>query len=194
MRILLTAYGPFLGVPENITEKIADYIQKNWNNADIELVVLKIPVEWHAAGESIAQAFKQSQFDVVVSMGHAEGYSTITIESRYFNVAEGEDNRGDKLGNVVISADAPPFYDTNIDVGRLAQDLSKNGIPVTIHSGKNGMTYLCNFAGFTIMRHVQNTNLKKPLFVFLHIPPDIVHFSTLVQGVKIVIDFLMSSA
>lgn len=194
MRILLTAYGPFQGVPENITERIADKIQAEWGSAEHELIILKLPVEWYAAREALVQAIKLSNPDVMISMGHAEGYSAITIETRYFNVAEGEDNRSDKLENGVISADAPPFYDTNIDADRLAQDLSKNGISVTIHSGKDGMTYLCNFTGFIAMHCVRNNGPKKPLFIFLHIPPDTMPFFTLVQGVKVVVNFILSCA
>lgn len=192
MRILLTAYGPFKKVPENITEKIADAITVRWNHTDDELIILKIPVEWRKTDHCLKQALEQLNPDVVISMGHAEKYSAITVETRYFNIAEGEDNQGITCKQGMIDFSAPAHYDTNINALQLASRLVEKNIPAVLHADKNGMTYLCNFAGYTVMHHIRSKKLQKPLFVFLHLPPTL-PFLTLVQGVEEIIDFLAHS-
>lgn len=193
MRILLTTYEPFRSIKENITERTADEIQKNWDYANGELVVLKLPVEWQSAEARLTQALEKLHPDVVVSLGHAETYPAITVETRYFNVAKGEDNRGETRDGEVISFGAKAFYDTNVNTERLAQHLSENNIPAVFHAGKEGMTYLCNFTGYIVMRYATSGHQKeKPLFIFLHLPPKAMPFSILVLGVTKVIDFLAS--
>ena len=194
MRILLTAYGPFGRIKENITERVADEIQKNWNRESGELTVLKLPVLWASAEALLVQALKESAPDLVVSMGHAEGYPAITIETRYFNIAGGEDNRSETRKGGVIDHAGEDSYDTNIDAEGLALYLGENDVAAVLHSGKEGMNYLCNFAGYIVMRHIRSAGRKKPLFIFLHLPPDVFPFSTLVRGVTEVINFLALKA
>lgn len=194
MRILLTAYGPFHDIEENITERIAYEIQKNWDNANGELVVLKLPVEWAGAEALLLRTLQELRPDVVVSLGHAETYPAITVETRYFNVAKGEDNRGETRDGEMIRFGAKAFYDTNIDADRLAQYLLKNNIPAVLHAGKEGMTYLCNFTGYIVMREAESHKKEKPLFIFLHLPPKAIPFSDLVRGATTVIEYLTAKA
>ncbi|MDO8520498.1 MAG: hypothetical protein Q7S52_00065 [bacterium] len=194
MRILLTTYGPFRDVKENITEKVADGIQKGWDHKRGELVVLNLPVEWRDAEILLTHALEELKPDVAVSMGHAEKYPAITIETRYFNIAEGADNQGEKCRGGVIVPDGADFYDTNCDITMLASFLEKNNVPAVLHTGKEGMTYLCNFAGHVVMQHIRSHQQQKPLFIFLHLPPDAIPFDELVRGVTKVLDFLTENS
>ncbi|OGZ05563.1 MAG: hypothetical protein A3C93_05275 [Candidatus Lloydbacteria bacterium RIFCSPHIGHO2_02_FULL_54_17] len=194
MRILLTAYEPFGSVTENITERVADKIQMGWKSTEDELVVLKLPVLWSRAETLLTRALDRLNPDVVVSMGHAEGYPAITVETRYFNIAEGADNQGKVREGGVIRRGGEDFYDTNVDADGLAKFLTHKKVPVVVHGGKEGMTYLCNFAGYVVMRHIRETGREKPLFIFLHLPPDALPFLRLVRGVTKVTEFLVAEA
>jgi pyrrolidone-carboxylate peptidase len=192
MRILLTAYGPFRDVTENITEVVVDMIEKNWDPKSGELAVLKLPVEWEQAETLLLDALTTLKPDLMVSLGHAQTYPAITVETRYFNTAEGEDNRGEMRAGGVIYRGEKEFYDTNINTDNLMHHLEEHHVPAVLHSGKEGMTYLCNFAGYVVMRHIARNGGTKPHFIFLHLPPNILPQSELVQGVTKTIEFLLS--
>ena len=192
MRILLTAYGPFRDIKENIGGRVLDEIQKNWDDSTGALTTLKLPVEWQSAEAALTRTLTEFKPDVVVSLGHAEKYPAITVETRYFNIAEGEDNRGETRDGEVISLGAKAFYNTNVNINELARHLTENNIQAVLHSGKEGMSYLCNFTGYLVMRHASSRRKKKLLFLFLHLPPNIMPFPTLVKGVREVINFLVS--
>lgn len=194
MRILLTAYGPFGGVKENITERVADKILTTWDTGENELTALKLSVEWNDAMTRLNRALERINPDVLVSMGHAEGYSAVTIETRYFNIAEGADNKGKMREGGVIRRGGEDFYDANIDTKNLARYLAQRNIPVNFHAGKEGMTYLCNFAGYVVMQHLHARRKKLPLFVFLHLPPDQLPFLRLVRAVVATAEALLMQA
>ena len=190
MRILLTAYGPFREVKENITERVSDEIKKSWHQDD-ELFVLTLPVEWRGAERALTHALEALAPDVMVSLGHAEGASVMTVEARYFNIAEGEDHCGETREGSVVDPEGNEFYDTNIDSAALLAHLAQNDIPAVVHRGVEGMSYLCNFAGYFVMRHNQDHHTQKPLFIFLHLPPR-TPLPVLVNGVAESLKFLIT--
>lgn len=194
MHILLTAYGSFPGVPENITGKVADAIQAGWNRAENELSILRLPVEWHRVKQLLKQALEQLNPDVAISLGHAEKYSSITVETRYFNIAEGKDNKGEMHTHGLVELSGPSYYDTNVAIAQLAAHLANKKVPAVFCADGSAVLYLCNFAGYVIMHCIKNKKIQKPLFIFLHLPPHTLPFPTLVRGVKEVINFFISPA
>lgn len=192
MRVLLTSYGPFRKVTENITEQISKALSLEWNEKEVQLTCCPLPVEWHAARQIIEHTLTLNEFDAIVAMGHAEGYSAITIEKSYYNLAEGEDNTKAKMQDGMIISGAPLMYQTNVNTEKLRDFLKKQKIPTEIHDGKEGMTYLCNFVAYNTMHYIQGGNNKKTPFIFLHIPPNAMSFPTLVLGVRETIRFLVS--
>jgi pyrrolidone-carboxylate peptidase len=191
MRILLTAYGPFRNVPVNITTKVSTDIAQGWQSDEHELFALRMPVEWRAAERMLEETLHTHSPDIVVSLGHAANYEFLTIEKSYYNIAKGEDAQGFLREGGLIKHDGPPTYTANIDADKLYAHLCAKNIPALIHDGTEGMSYLCNFAGYVAMHYTQHTQGAKPSFVFLHLPPDALPYPTLVLGVKETLLFLI---
>jgi pyrrolidone-carboxylate peptidase len=191
MRILLTSYGPFRNVPVNITDRISVDIEKEWQSDEHELLMLHMPVEWGAVEQMLEETLEHYAPDIVVSLGHATSYTCLTIEKSYYNIAEGEDARGLLREGRLVSHDGPPIYSSNIDTEKLCAHLCAKNIPSIVHDGKEGMSYLCNFAGYIVMHHLVSKQRTKPSFVFLHLPPEALPYSTLVLGVKETLFFLI---
>ena len=185
MRILLTAYGPFGDVKENVTEEIANVILDDWNTDDGELKTLHLPVVWEKARAMLVGAIDDFAPDVIVSLGHAAGYPEPTIETRYFNTAIGADASGAHHLESVIDQGGPDSIDTNIDATKLLQHLKSKALPARVHQGVEGMNYLCNFAGYVTMGHLKKTGKTTP-FIFIHLPPASVQIplATLVRVVR----------
>lgn len=190
MHILLSTFGPFRDVKENITEKIAESIARNWPHKGDRLTVLNLPVKWSQAQALLEEALGHTQPDVTLSMGHAESYSAITAEARYFNVAVGEDHAGNLRANAQIKKEGPETYEPNIDANALVAHLTARNLPAQFHAGVEGMNYLCNFAAYIAMHHITKHGLPTK-FIFLHIPPPgEISYETLVQGLEETIIFL----
>jgi pyroglutamyl-peptidase len=194
MRILLTAYGPFRGVPVNITDQVSTDIKKEWRSDKHELLVLNMPVEWGAVERMLEETLKTYAPDIIVSLGHAASYTHFAIEKSYYNRAEGTDTRGKERMDGLIKRDGPPAYVTNIDTDKLGAHLRSKNIPAIVHDGSEGMSYLCNFAGYIVMHYLTSKKLTKPAFIFLHLPPEALPYSTLVLGVKETVLFLRKEA
>lgn len=191
MRILLTAYGPFRNVPVNITDRVSSDVEKEWQSDEHELLVIHMPVEWGAVERMLEETLETYAPDITISLGHATSYACFTIEKSYYNIAQGEDARGFLREGGLIKRDSPPTYTTNIDTDKLWAHLCAKNIPTVVHDGKEGMSYLCNFAGYIVMHHLMSKQRTKPSFVFLHLPPDALPYSTLVLGVKEALFFLI---
>lgn len=191
MRILLTAYGPFRGVPINITDRVSADIEKELRGDAHELLVLRMPVEWGAVERMLGETLESYDPNIVVSLGHASSYTHFTIEKSYYNIADGEDVRGSLRADALIKRDGPPIYTANIDTEKLCAHLHAKNIPAVIHDGSDGMSYLCNFAGYTAMHHLMSSQQTKPSFIFLHLPPDALPYPTLVSGVMETLLFLI---
>jgi pyrrolidone-carboxylate peptidase len=129
--------------------------------------------------------------DIVVSLGHATNSTHLTIEKSYYNSAHGEDAKGFLREGSLVKQDGSPTYTVNIDTEKLCAYLRQKNIPAIVHDGKEGMSYLCNFAGYIVMHHLTSKQQTKPAFVFLHLPPDALPYPDLVLGVKETLLFLI---
>jgi pyroglutamyl-peptidase len=169
IKILLTGYGPFGKIKENITESIVKDIKNNWKYGH-ELKTLVMRVEWDYAEQMLMDELASFGPDLVISMGHAKNYPKLTLETRYYNCAIGEDESGKIREGGIIIADGSDIYDTNIGIKELCNYLDRFGIELGVHGGPEGMGYLCNFAGY-LSAHFSNTITSgKMKHLFLHIP------------------------
>src|SRR4051812_4589280 len=94
MKILLTTYGPFRDIDDNITRRIGIDLSKKPQPEGVELRVLTMEVDWHGVEAMLEQTMNEYMPNVVLSLGHANTYTALTIEKTYFNIAEGEDIHG----------------------------------------------------------------------------------------------------
>lgn len=192
-RILLTGYGPFAYVEENVTEKIVRTIEKDWNYEEVTLKILVMPVEWVKVKELLEDTVISYEPNIIISMGHAESYKAITLEARYFNEAAGPDNKGEIRFGGIIRLDGEVSYQSNFPLEELKNYLKENGIPTVIHDGLDGMTYLCNFAGYNVAYLCSKNTSKKVYYLFVHVPsPEDLDFDISLKGIRMIIDFAIN--
>jgi pyrrolidone-carboxylate peptidase len=150
-----------------------------------------MPVEWGAVERMLEETLQTYAPDIIVSLGHAASYTHLTIEKSYYNSAEGEDAQSFLREGGLITRSGPLTYISNIDTEKLCAYLCAKNIPAVVHDGKEGMSYLCNFAGYIITHHIMGNQRTTPSFVFLHLPPDALPYPSLVLGVKETLLFLI---
>lgn len=191
-RILLTGYGPFKDAKENITEKIINEIEKDWNSNRATLKTLVMPVEWVKAKKLLESALSDLKPHIAVSMGHALSYKSITLEARYFNQTDKRDNRGNFYYKN-IRLNGKHSYRSNMPLEELKSYLTRNGVPASIHDGVNGMTYLCNFAGYNVAYLCSKDPSRKTYHLFVHVPsPEDLDFEISLKGIRLIIDFVIN--
>jgi pyrrolidone-carboxylate peptidase len=194
MKILLTGYGPFRKrdgheVKENISAKIIKDIILSLDKKSLQISGIVMPVEWQASEEIFERNFFLHRPSLVISMGHAAGYPALTIEKKYFNLARGLDVKKRKRKKGIIKPDGNAYYLTNLDVEKLKNHLEKKDIPVTIHSGKQGMDYLCNFSGYLSAYYSQKL-IPKTKYLFIHVPaPEDISYDVSFLGITEIINF-----
>ena len=171
MKVLITGFGPFMGIEKNVSERIARDIEKGWGKEGVDLEVLITPVEWTATEALIKEKLAQCQPDLIIALGHGDPCLTLEIESLYFNKAEWPDNTGKEREGGVIDQNGPAEYKTNIDPETLAARLLEVEVPAVAHDLREEVKYLCNFAGYIIAHAVYTWPLlEHAKFVFVHIP------------------------
>ena len=196
MKVLLAGYGSFKKenepeVKENISAKIIQEILKSRKKSGVQIGGIVMPVEWQAAEEIFERYFFDCSPDLVISMGHASGYTALTLEKKYFNIAKGLDNKKRKHKSGIIKPSGNDFYLTNIDISKIGNHLKRKGIPAKIHNGKKGMNFLCNFAGYLSAYYCCKSN-QKAKYLFIHVPaPEDIPYNVSLRGIKEIIDFLI---
>ncbi len=190
-RILLTGYGPFKNVKENITEKIINEIEKDWDSNRATLKTLIMPVEWVKAKKLLESALSDLKPHIAVSMGHAFSYKAITLEASYFDQTKGQDNKGEIYTKT--RPNGKHCYRSNLPLEKLRNYLKRNGVPTIIHDDIEGMDYLCNFAGYNVAYLCSKDPSRKTYYLFVHVPsPEDLDFKISLKGIRMIIDFAVN--
>lgn len=171
VRVLLTGFGPFPGVPINPTERIvaAACAQLARSAHGIVAVAEILPTEW----AMLARLPKNLGFhrpDLVIMTGVAAGARSVRLERSAHARADAalSDAAGAKL--IVKSG----IYAhraarrTDIDVARLKRSLMRAQVRVALSDDPG--RYLCNAAYLTALDWAA-TQAPRPPVVFVHVPP-----------------------
>ena len=191
MRVLLTAYGPFGNFRENVSEEIIVDIFKSWRKTGCELGVLGMPVVWRLVEEILENAFEILQPDLVLFLTHAAGYSMLTLEGKYFNVATGQDELGEIHQGEIIKPDGAEYYLAKVpQLPLLVAYLRARKIPAIVSCSSQRMDYLCNFAGY-LAGYWADKRAAEMRYLLLHIPPpEDLPYNVAIKGVWLTLDYL----
>jgi pyroglutamyl-peptidase len=164
VRVLLTAFGPFPGVPENPTMLAAEaLVKERWSPPDASLRVEILPVEWSLTAERLPA--------LLASGFHAALLTGVAARSPFFRVEHTARNRiqaavADSSGETrsgAVFAGAPDLR-TSAPAALIASKLRKAGLAARQSGDAGG--YLCNFAYYHALRAAQQAEC-----LFLHMPP-----------------------
>lgn len=168
MRLLITAFGPFPGVPKNPSEALARRIagHRCWPAAGVETVVRVFPTDYAAVARLIPAALAEIRPDAVLMFGVASKRRHLSVEKRGANRASilHPDVSGRRPDRTVLQAGAPDFRPARAALVPTAVAARRSGFPTRV--SRSAGTYLCN-ASYFLMLGALAPDIP---CLFLHIP------------------------
>jgi pyroglutamyl-peptidase len=170
MKLLVTGFGAFPGVPANLTGTlVAEWQNKHPNWPFSEMYFEVLPTSYERAGASVSALIKDLHPDFVLMLGVGDVRAMVQLERFAVNIDDCivADVFGLVREGLTIASDCPAALKTPIDVSRLRQLLALKDIfsEISNHAG----TYVCNHAYFVALREA--ALVKKPTNVlFAHLP------------------------
>ena len=172
--ILLTGFGPFPGVPVNVsgplTEAIARRAATRFRSKRIVTAVL--PTEWQTAPRRLAEFYRKETPALVLHFGVSERARDLVIETRALNRrGPTPDAAAARPKSSCIIAGGPDHLDVGLPVESIVDRLRAMGIPAS--RSDDAGSYLCNTVLYHSLRLA--AAMAVPAAVgFVHIPTELV--------------------
>ncbi len=167
IRIAVTGFGPFPGVPFNVSGALVQYLAEAApRRAQVFAAVL--PVEWRRAAAEARRLIEAARPHAIVHFGVSAGARGFLIEKRAVNQtsARADQANAQPMDNRVRRG-AAPVLEAPIPAERVAQRLRLSGIAAGVSSDAG--RYLCNAVFYETLTHVRRMK-HPPLAGFVHIP------------------------
>jgi pyroglutamyl-peptidase len=169
MRTLLTGFGPFPGVADNPSGRIAEHFAAA--PGQFELVARVLPVSFQRTSALVPDLLGAGDpFHAALLLGVASRAREMRLE-RFAHNRDGL-SHADVDGFVpkaeTIADGAPARYETVAALAPLRERLAADGMPVCI--SEDAGRYVCNHAYFTALHAIHQGGLPTRC-LFLHLPP-----------------------
>jgi pyroglutamyl-peptidase len=143
--ILFTGFGPFPGMPENISGRfvrmLADLSQRRF--PAYRVVARILPTEWEPAPERIAVLYAREKPKVALHFGVSERAQGLVLETLARNVRSPLCDAAGRLpSSAKVSEDGPAELTAHVPVDDILRRVTSLGVPI-IRSEDAG-SYLCN--------------------------------------------------
>ncbi|UOW01527.1 SRPBCC domain-containing protein [Agrococcus sp. SCSIO52902] len=153
MRILVTAFEPFGGDPENASLEAVRRLADAWAadpQPGAELVTGTLPVAFGAAGPALRALVDEHRPDAVLAVGEAGGRSAITPERWAVNEDDARipDNAGDQPRGTPIDPAGPAGRPSGFDVDALVSAILAVGLPAD--ASDDAGRFLCNHVAYLV--------------------------------------------
>ncbi len=169
MKVLVTGFGPFPGMPHNISGDIATTCAEIWNSRpDIQAQSLTLTTAWNTAPPAIIQHISWLQPDIIIHLGVSERAQHLTLETHAYNACcDTPDVTNQTAKRSLFNIEAPETVCTAVPVTKIVEQLEAAGHPVTISDDPG--RYLCNAVYHTTL---SMTGSQQPgtKALFIHIP------------------------
>lgn len=157
--MLVTAFGPFDGRPENAS----GHALRHLRNAHPALRTRTFPVDSVVAPKRLRQALGLLRPDLLILLGEAAGSTAIRLEQSAWNLLDFRipDIAGRQPRETPIHPGGPPVRHSPLPLDALHHHLTAAGHPVTLSTDPG--RYLCNqvyYLGASLI----------PRTVFIHLP------------------------
>lgn len=149
MRVLVTAFEPFGGDPENASLEAVRALESTFSEPGIELVTAVLPVSLDAFPALLAAA-REYEPDAVLAVGEAGGRREITPERQGVNenTFRIPDNAGNQPQHEPIEADGPAARASGFDVDALVAAIAEVGLPA--RASDDAGRFLCNHVAYRV--------------------------------------------
>jgi len=171
LTVLVAAFGPFPGAPNNPSADLVRALVKRRRPAlaDIRIVSAIIPTSYAAVAGEFTMLLKQHDPDGVLLFGLASRAKYMRVERRAVNAATAvyPDVTGAKLPTCRLIAGAPSELRTLAAVERMIHAARATGVDT--RASRDAGRYICNAALFTSLVTARNTGRPRRV-AFVHIP------------------------
>jgi pyroglutamyl-peptidase len=143
--VLLTAFGPFPGVPINATMRLVPVLAERAALAfpDVRFVSELLATEWQAGPRRLAALIADIEPDIVLHFGVSSRARGFEIEQRARNACQpAPDAAGILPPAACVRTGGVDFLRTSLPVPHLVQALQRRGIPA--FASRDAGAYLCN--------------------------------------------------
>jgi len=170
MKILLTGFEPFNGMPTNASWEAVKLVNERLADG-IVLEKLRLPVEYGRAADLCIEAIGRQDFDAVLSVGVASGRRVLTPEYLAINVKDAKipDNAGVLMRNESIIDEGESALYTNLPYAETLEAILSTGL--SAEASFDAGTFVCNDLFYRILHHIQDSE-KHTYCGFLHVPPE----------------------
>lgn len=143
-QILITGFGPFPGVPRNVSatvaERLGQAVQQRFPSADV--VWSALPTEWHIAPAHVGDLVLDLKPRLALHFGVSHLANGFVIETVARNHAGRVDAAGLMPQIPMIDPFGPAEMATQLPAARMQARLMKRGLPVRL--SRDAGAYLCN--------------------------------------------------
>ena len=168
--LLVTGFGPFPGVPFNVSAPLVEYLASEAEGIPAELHTAILPTHWRDGPAIVASKIRELGPDAVLHFGvsrHASGFQFETIA--YNQCANIVDCAGMPAQGFYFRRGGPPSMRSTLPISDLAFRLRLAGLPA--YASRDAGRYLCNATLYNSLHEAQLTSKKRaPLVGFIHIP------------------------
>lgn len=166
MKILVTGFEPFAGLPHNPSSALLEHLPERLGEA--RLVRATLPVDTHRAPEALRGLYHRHQPAIALHLGLAAGRALLSLERLAVNLLDFEiaDNGGHRLQDTPILPGSPLALHTRLPLRAIQARWAEAGIPGVV-SNSAGL-YLCN----QVMYLALATLPPEVPAGFIHLPPD----------------------
>jgi pyroglutamyl-peptidase len=166
--ILLTGFGPFPGVADNISSRFVRHLEAEVARAFPGFGTLSevIDTEWHAAPARAATLVRESQPVLALHFGVSRRARGFVLELRARNRASPlADAAGRSPPDVYLADDGPPLLAARLRAGLVIERLRRLRVPATL--SRDAGSYLCNAVFYHSLRAMQASRSQ---IGFIHLP------------------------
>ena len=168
LRVLLTGFGPFPGIPDNPSARLAEALAATSSALDCDLHWQVLPTEWETVAALVPALHETLQPHVMIHFGLSECSKTFRIErSAHNRTAPRHDAKGALPSSALVLPQRPDRLDTRLPAAVLAAHLRAQGLAAT--TSHSAGSYLCNFLYYLSLEWGSRQE-SPPIVLFVHIP------------------------
>jgi len=144
VKVLVTGFGAFPGVPHNVSSDIALNCAARWSrNPGLNVECVILDTEWEAAPRRVLQKIDEFQPGVLILLGVSQKATGLTLETAAYNACHIKPDACDQLPeHATVRDGGKARLATSAPADCILDALKGGGLPVTI-SDEPGR-YVCN--------------------------------------------------
>jgi pyroglutamyl-peptidase len=165
LRLLLTGFGPFPGVPKNASAALAETFEERFAPG-ITVFTAVLPVVWSEAQAAVRDLVERHKPQALLHFGVSKRAAAFEIEARAVNASgPKEDHAGVIRPSKRLVPSGPATLTATLPPSLLARALTCAGHPATVSNDAG--RYLCNAVFYWSL---QSALPGDPLVALVHIP------------------------